>query len=134
MSARGRFVHRIIVALPLTILSACKPPTPTTTNTSTCDCSTFPPKEGCDAQCGITTGIVESVRGDSVVIKVPSVKTTADGGESSSISERTFSVSGAEANQLKSIAPGSQVALTFSKESGQSVVKSIRKIPLEPVK
>jgi hypothetical protein len=118
-----KFVLTLLAAILLCHLSGCS---------STCDCSTFPPKSGCDAQCGITTGIVESVTANSVVIQVPSIKQGPAGEKSTMISRRTFSIGGAEATQLQSIPKGSRVALTFRQEGGQTVVQSIRKIPAEP--
>jgi Cu/Ag efflux protein CusF len=100
----------------------------------TCDCSTFPPREGCDSQCGITTGVIQSVTADSVTINVPSIKSTPTGQLSPQITQRTFKISAAESQQLQSIQPGSRVALTFHQQSGQNVMKSIRQIPLEPPK
>lgn len=100
----------------------------------TCDCSTFPPREGCDSQCGITTGVIQSVTADSVTISVPSIKSTPAGQQTPQITQRTFKISAAESQQLQSIQPGSHVALTFHQQSGQNVMKSIRQIPLEPPK
>lgn len=134
MLQTGRSARKIVATFVLALLCACRGASPTQPLNSSCDCSSFPPKEGCDAECGITTGVIESVHDNSVTIRVPSVKTTEAGAESPMISDRTFSIDGAEANQLKSITPGSRVALTFRFESGQSVVKSIRKIPKEPAK
>jgi hypothetical protein len=102
--------------------------------TAGCDCSIFPPRSGCDAQCGITTGVVESVQGDSVTIRVPTTTTDAAGRQVPATLERKFSIGAEEAKQLQSIAPGSRVALTFQKETGQSVVKTIRAIPKEQLK
>lgn len=152
----GRSVLVFAAACAILSLSACQstptpPPTPAlepapaqpptrttpvkeTPTQATCDCSTFPPREGCDSQCGITTGVIESVTADSVTINVPSIKSTAPGQLSSQISQRTFKISPAESQQLQSIQPGSRVALTFHQQSGQNVMRSIRQIPPEPTK
>jgi Cu/Ag efflux protein CusF len=148
-----RFVLNLAAAILLGHLCGCESsPPPSTTSTTppatttppssatgtagvspaACDCSIFPPKSGCDAQCGITTGIVESVSADSVVIQVPSITTNHAGKKALLITRKTFSIGAAEAKQLQSIPKGSRVALTFRKEGGQSVVKSIRQIPPEP--
>jgi Cu/Ag efflux protein CusF len=153
MSNPQRSVLLLVAAFAITFLSACQstPPSqptpalePTTAPQSTpvtqtptaqtCDCSTFPPKEGCDSQCGITTGVIESVTADSVTISVPSIQSTATGQQSPGISQRTFKISPAESAQLQSIKPGSRVALTFHQQSGQNVMKSIRQIPPESPK
>jgi Cu/Ag efflux protein CusF len=102
--------------------------------TATCDCSVFPPKAGCDTQCGITTGVVEKVTADSITINVPSISQNPAGHSSAQIQQRTFAISPAESQQLQSIKQGSRVALTFHQESGQNIMKSIRPIPPEPTK
>jgi Cu/Ag efflux protein CusF len=141
-----RFVLELVGAILLGQLSGCNStpqPQPSSTSESSvagptgkgpsaCDCSTFPPRSGCDAQCGITTGIVESVSADSVVIQVPSIKTDSVGKRFLMSSMRTFSIGAAEAKQLQSIPKGSRVALTFRQEDGKTVVQSIRRIAPEP--
>jgi Cu/Ag efflux protein CusF len=146
-----RSVLMLLTACAIMFLSACQSapapqPTPALQPTSqprptpvtqtptqpTCDCSTFPPREGCDSQCGITTGVIQSVTADSVTINVPSIKSTPTGQLSPQITQRTFKISPTESQQLQSIQPGSRVALTFHQQSGQNVMKSIRQIPLEP--
>jgi hypothetical protein len=102
--------------------------------TPTCDCSTFPPKAGCDAECGIATGVIESVTPDSVTISVPSITTTATGERKPQITERTFAISPAEAKQFQSLKQGSRVALTFHQQNGQNIAKSIRELPAQPPK
>ncbi len=104
----------------------CKPPATPQPVSSACDCSIFPPKSGCDAQCGITTGVVDSVSSNSVVILVPSVTTDSAGKSTPTISKKTFSIDATEAKQLESIAKGSRVALTFQQHGGQTIAKSIR--------
>ena len=126
------------------LLSACQPapqpqptPTPTPTPTpvvQTCDCSTFPPKAGCDSQCGITTGVIENVTADSLTISVPSIKSTAAGQQLPQITQRTFKISPEESKQLQSYNRGSRVALTFHQLNGENIMKSIRPIPVEPPK
>ncbi len=147
----GRSVRTLLAACAILSLSACQmapapQPTPASQSTPsprpapvvptpaqlTCDCSTFPPRSGCDSQCGITTGVIQSVTADSVTISVPSIQPAATGQLSSQITLRTFKISPAESAQLKSIQPGSRVALTFHQQSGQ--MKSIRQIPPEPPK
>jgi hypothetical protein len=110
------------------------PTQPAKTGTSTCDCSTFPPKQGCDSECGITTGVIESVTADSVTISVPSITTTATGERKPQITERTFAISPAEAKQFQSLKQGSRVALTFHQQNGQNIAKSIRELPAAPPK
>jgi hypothetical protein len=134
-----RSVLMLLTACAIMFLSACQSapaprPTPVTQTPTqpTCDCSTFPPREGCDSQCGITTGVIQSVTADSVTINVPSIKSTPTGQLSPQITQRTFKISPTESQQLQSIQPGSRVALTFHQQSGQNVMKSIRQIPLEP--
>jgi hypothetical protein len=105
--------------------------TPAEPTTAGCDCSVFPPKQGCDSQCGITTGIVEQVTADSVTISVPSIKATATGQRTAAITQHTFAISPAEAKQLQTL-QGSRVALTFHQQNGQNVMKSIR--PISPLK
>jgi hypothetical protein len=141
-----RFAQKLVVPVLLACLCACKPATPpppdegnqpnlpTKPSQPTCDCSIFPPKSGCDSQCGIATGVVESVQGDSVTLQVPSVTTDSTGKQTAIMTRRTFLVGAAEAKQLQSIAPGARVALTFQKEIGQNSVKSVRAIPRELVK
>jgi hypothetical protein len=140
MNKTGKSVQPILAALTLALITSCgnsksvgpniptTPVTPPSNEQTACDCSTFPPKKGCDTQCGITTGIVESVSSNSVVIREPSIKISKAGGaESAQIQERTFSVSNAEASQLQPIKPGSRVALTFQKSD--NAVLSIRELP-----
>jgi len=104
-----------------------------------CDCSTFPPKQGCDTTCGIATGIVESVTSDSVTIKVPVIQTAPANSvpnygpaESAAIQRGTFAVSGVDPAQLANIKPGSRVAFTFQQEQGRQVLKSIQPIQTIP--
>ena len=101
---------------------------------STCDCSTFPPKAGCDTECGITTGVVESVTANSVTISVPSISTDASGNRTTRVTERTFAISPEESKQLQTVKQGSRVAVTFHQETNQNILKSIREIPAEPPK
>jgi hypothetical protein len=101
---------------------------------TTCDCSTFPPKAGCDAACGITTGVIESVTADSLTINVPSISTDASGKQTTHVTQRTFSISPAESKQLQTLKQGSRVALTFHQETNQNALKSIREIPAQPPK
>jgi len=147
-----RLVKGFAVLVFLADLGGCTPTPPPTTNSTndpgqsgqvqqtgqkgqtTCDCSIFPPRSGCDAQCGITTGVIESVQGDSVVIRVPTTTTNSAGQQVATTLERKFSIGAEEAKQLQSIAPGSRVALTFQKQADQSVVKTIRAIPKETLK
>jgi hypothetical protein len=153
-----RSVLMLLTACAIMFLSACQPtpapqPTPTpqptpaprptpltqtpvteTPTQPTCDCSTFPPREGCDSQCGITTGVIVSVTADSVIINVPSIKSAPTGQLTPQITQRTFKISPTESQQLQSIQPGSRVALTFHQQSGQNVMKSFRPIPPEPLK
>jgi Cu/Ag efflux protein CusF len=147
----GRSVLILVAACAISFLSACQPapqpqPTPApqpapaggstfvtqTTPQTTCDCSTFPPREGCDSQCGITTGVIESVTPDSLTISVPSITSTATGQQLPEVTQRTFKISPEESQQLQSFKRGSRVALTFHQQSGQNVMKSIRPMPLEP--
>ena len=146
MPMTNNFAQKLAASLLLVCLCACKntppkppdegnqPNLPTNPTQPTCDCSTFPPKSGCDSQCGIATGVVESIQGDSVTLQVPSVITNSQGKQSATMTKRTFQVSAAEAKQLQSIASGSRIALTFQKVNGQSSVKSFREIPPEPAK
>lgn len=128
-----RVAQQLVAPLLLACLCACNhvtpPPSPTT-----CNCSIFPPKSGCDSQCGIATGVVESVQGDSVTLQVPSITTDSTGKQTAIMTKRTFLVGAAEAKQLQSIAPGARVALTLQKEIGQNSVKSVRAIPRELAK
>lgn len=110
-----------------------QPVSPTQTTSAGCDCSIFPPKQGCDSQCGITTGIVEQVTADSVTISVPSIKTTSTGQQTPAITQHTFAISPAEAKQLETL-QGSRVALTFHQQNGQNVMKSVRPITPELLK
>jgi Cu/Ag efflux protein CusF len=146
----GRSVLILVAACAIPFLSACQPapapqPTPApqpagstpvtqTTPQTTCDCSTFPPREGCDSQCGITTGVIESVTADSLTISVPSITSTATGQQVPQVTQRTFKISPSESQQLQSFKRGSRVALTFHQQSGQNVMKSIRPIPPEQPK
>ncbi len=141
-----KFVQKLLATFSLACLCACQPHPPQAPDQGNqrnlpakpaepaCDCSIFPPKSGCDSQCGIATGVVESVQGNSVTLQVPSVVTDSTGKRMATITKRTFSVGAAEAKQLQSIAPGSRVALTFQQESGQNAVKSVRAIPRELTK
>jgi hypothetical protein len=123
----------------LATLSSCfhtppNPPSNPAKNTplpkpATCDCSTFPPKSGCDSECGIATGVVESVQGNSVTLQVPSITTDAAGKQIATMSRRTFQIGGAEAQQLRTIAPGSRVAITFKQGNGEDAVRSLRRLP-----
>jgi hypothetical protein len=137
----------LLAAVAITSLSACQPapqpqPTPTPTPTPTpigqtqptCDCSTFPPKSGCDSQCGITTGVIENVTADSLTISVPSIQSSATGQQLPKITQRTFKISPEESKQLQTYNRGSRVALTFHQQNGQNIMKSIRPIPVEPPK
>lgn len=124
---------------PTTPLESTSGPTGTSTKTgqtgtTTCDCSTFPPKQGCESQCGITTGVIENVTADSVTISVPSITTTATGERKPEITERTFAISPAEARQFQSLKQGSRVALTFHQQNGQNIAKSVRELPAVPPK
>jgi hypothetical protein len=149
MPAEKRFVMILAAALPL--LTSCSPnpplpstrpdpqpitttPTPVQPVKSTCDCSVFPPARGCDSQCGITTGTIESVTSNSVTLSIPSITVSPAGKKSTQIAERTFAIAPAEARQLQSIGTGSHVALTFHSENGLNAVKSIRQITPESVK
>lgn len=151
MSSPRRHLLTLLAACAIPFLSACpSSPAPEHTSTQpgsvpqtipvtqptqnpTCDCSIFPPKAGCDSQCGITTGVVEQVTADSVTISVPEIKLTPSGERTTQITQRTFAISPAESKQLQAV-KGSRVALTFHQQSGQNVMKSIRKIPVEPAK
>ena len=137
----------LLASVAITSLSACQPapqpqPTPTPTPTPTpigqtqptCDCSTFPPKSGCDSQCGITTGVIENVTADSLTISVPSIQSSATGQQLPKITQRTFKISPEESKQLQTYNRGSRVALTFHQQNGQNIMKSIRPIPVEPSK
>lgn len=100
-----------------------------------CDCSMFPPHQGCDQKCGIATGIVESVTADTITVKVPVIEpahTQAGGAEapaeSANIHLRTFTLTGADKAQLANIKPGSRVALTYEEGASQQVLKSIQPI------
>jgi Cu/Ag efflux protein CusF len=143
----GKSLLLLVSAAAITSLSACQPapqpqptpaptptPTPVVQTQPTCDCSTFPPKAGCDSQCGITTGVIENVTADSLTISVPSIKSTASGVQQPQITQRTFKISPEESKQLQSYNRGSRVALTFHQQNGQSVMRSIRPITLEPPK
>jgi Cu/Ag efflux protein CusF len=134
----------LATAVAITFTTACQPtpqpqptpaptptPTPVVQTQTTCDCSTFPPKAGCDSQCGITTGVIENVTADSLTISVPSIKSTATGQQLSQITQRTFKISPEESKQLQTYNRGSRVALTFHQQNGQNIMKSIRPIPLE---
>jgi Cu/Ag efflux protein CusF len=137
----------LLAAVAFTSLTACQStpapqPTPTPTPTPTpvvqtqptCDCSTFPPKSGCDSQCGITTGVIENVTADSLTISVPSIKSSATGQQLPQITQRTFTISPEESKQLQTYNRGSRVALTFHQQNGQNIMRSIRPIPVEPPK
>jgi hypothetical protein len=98
-----------------------------------CDCTVFPPKQGCDTSCGIATGVVESVSGDSVTIKVPVIETPANGTPveapaTTTIQRRTFTLSPAEQTLVANIKPGSHVAFTYAQEADHQVLKSIQTV------
>lgn len=104
-----------------------------------CDCTMFPPPQGCDQKCGIATGIVESVTADTVTVKVPVIqKTNAESGESAGPAEsaniqvRTFTLSGTDKSQVANIKPGTRVALTYEQAPNQQVLKSIKPIQAVP--
>jgi hypothetical protein len=126
---RGALIGSILAAC---LFPACYSSQPV----AQCDCSIFPPKLGCDTTCGIATGVVESVSGNSVTIKVPVIQTpstpqgTAGPTESATVQRRTFTLNPADAAQMANVKPGSHVALTFQREQGQQVVKSIQ--PVQP--
>lgn len=153
MSYPGRSALMLLAACVIAFLTACTSPSnstpgtplvpvtpvaqhpvsPTQPTAAACDCSIFPPKQGCDSQCGITTGIVEHVTADSVTISVPSIKTTTTGQQAAAITQHTFAISPAEAKQLETL-QGSRVALTFHQQNGQNVMKSVRPISPELLK
>jgi hypothetical protein len=95
-------------------------------NVSECDCSMFPPRQGCDQKCGIATGIVESLTAYTVTIKIPVIQATStqEGAavgptESADIQLRTFTLGGVDKSQLANIKPGSRVALTYEQGPNQ---------------
>ena len=64
-----------------------------------------------------------------MTLQVPSITTDAAGKQIATMTKRTFQIGAAEAQQLRTIAPGSRVAITFKQGNGQNAVRTLRELP-----
>jgi hypothetical protein len=91
-----------------------------------CDCTEYPFPQGCDAACGITAAVVESVHADSVTVRVQ---------PNNNVPAEIKTIPLARLRMQGTLRPGMQVQLTYEKTPNAprsfhpSAVKSV--VPLK---